>query len=187
MNKMKKVLAAKGLIYDETDFSQYNSVQALHSIHSWGFIIAFDCDVLPTMYNFYDKTCTLIYTIDSDDIAYTIDDGFLNCEEKYLFKKTNYSFSYDLNQGAPIHKEDVVALLKRYDDRILYFDAVLFTKNNIYCFEEGKGFKDLSDTDVDVIDFLNEGYEMIPEEGYPNNIEMFNNLIVTHTNRKEVM
>ena len=167
---LKQELINKGIIYDCV--GEYEESQSLHSVYDWGYIIAFDCIVLPTRHDLYDNTHTLICSLDTDDDEYIINNGILNCKRS-LFSKP-YEFSYNLNEGAPIHYEDVAALLLSEDTRIIILkDGMVFVK------EDGEPLL-ITDTTFYNVDYLTgHGYKVLSEDYYTNNINLFNDLLVT--------
>lgn len=171
---LKQELINKGIIYDCV--GEYEESQSLYSVYSWGYIIAYDCIVLPTRHDLYDNTHTLICSLDTDDDEYIINNGILNCKRK-LFSEPQ-EFSYNLNEGAPIHYEDVAAILLKTEG-IIDTRVIILKDNMAFIKEDGEPLL-ITDTTFYNTDYLiRQGYKVLSEDCYKNNIEIFNDLLVT--------
>jgi hypothetical protein len=177
--KLNKELINRNMIYDNCGVSDYEEVQSLHSVYDWGYILTFDCLVMPTRYDLYDNRHQFICSLDKDDDKFEFIGGSLLVCEREGFNDS-YIFTYGLTAGAPIHVEDVHAILIFSEEGSIYpNETIIFTKTKDYCKKDGEPIKDITDRDLDVIDYMDQGYELIPEDCYQNHVNAFNDMLVT--------
>ena len=170
---LNQELINKGLVYSNDD-SQYEESQHLVSIHSWGYILAFNCIVLDTSYELYDSEHQLICVLD-DECTWTTHNGILKCTRKPCFGGKEHSFTYNLNAGAPIHKSDVETILYKPGATFPDIRVIFLKSGKIYYKEDGKV---ICESNRSIREYLADGLAIIPEESWPNNIDIFNDLLV---------
>ena len=168
-------LINKGLVFD--CIGEYDESQSLEAIYSWGYIVKFDCMVLPDIYKLYDNQDQLICSFSSDDVDFKIINNIL------IYKRTGFNgveeFSYNLKQGAPIHTGDVKdILLYSNPDNIDDDDRIIILKDGrAFRKKDGYPLQTLDNTAVAEC-YLDDNYELLDEQYYASNIDLFNDLIV---------
>lgn len=175
--KLNEELINRGIVFEPSPTDEYETLCELHSIHENGFITATSCIVLPTNLTFYDWTGQSIISLDIDDCTYKICDGVLYVTESNTFSGNKKRIVIDLKDGAPVHVDDVAAI--GYEPSDNYHDKRFYALNDgrIYYKEDGHDLK-LLEGDVDVIDFQDQGFELIGPDSYQSNIDVLNEMIV---------
>lgn len=172
-NRLTKELIIKGMIYQNDD--RYEEGQCIHSIHEWGYIMAYYCNVLPTRLDLYDKHHQLICSLDTDDDTWTIDNGILKCSRENFFM--NKEYSYDLRKGAPVHVSDVKDILFWSNP-----DSV-FDTDRVIVLKDGRAFRNKDGEPLEIVDdaskyYLDPSFEVLGEDTYKSNIDVLNDTIV---------
>lgn len=178
--QLNQELINKGLIFE--DAGQYEESQQLESIYPWGYILVYSCAVLPSVYRLYDNEHQLICTLDSDDDNWSILNGYLKCTRSGF--GPDKKFTYSLNNGAPIHVKDVKALLLKCpdvfstdEDRIIIYDDN--GKPRALRKRDCKSLEDITDSVLELTEYINQGYKLLSEDVYAPNVDIFNDMIVT--------
>lgn len=184
--KLNQELIKKGLVYDyePCDGCGISEYQHLDAIYPWGYILTFDCDVLPTMFKLYDNEHQFICTLDRDDDNWSIANGYLKCERKNGFSNTVKRFSYNLNAGAPIHVGDVKALLLMIKEgRPFPEESIIIVdvdgKPAAYHKKDGEEIKNITKDALEICEYIKQGYTLIEEKYYKNHVDSFNDMLVT--------
>ena len=148
----------------------------LEGIYNWGFTTISYCDGigLDPIITFYDWKRQIILSL-STCHRYSLVNGQLHVQIMFVDEVAS-EYSVDLNNGAPIHVEDIIALLS-YKNTIAMFVNI---NGNvcIYRRTEGLPLEIFSDTEIDVNDYLDSGYRLLSKDYYQDNVDLFNHLIV---------
>ena len=165
-------LINRGIVYESYDQSCY-----LEAICSWGFaVITYsNSNVIDPVISFYDWKAQIIINLDINEYTeYTLRNGYLKVKQRYIFSEETHNFMVNLNDGAAIHVEDVIALLYKPDGDD---ERIIFTKGKDYILKDGEGIKDISNSELDIIDYQDQGFELLDEDYYQSNVDVFNDVI----------
>lgn len=174
--QLNQKLINKGIVFEPHPTDEYETSCHLDSIYSWGFIVISNCAVLDPLYLLYDNEYQKICVLDYVDDDFKITDGYLSCIRTLFDTKTR--FTYNLNQGAPVHIRDIAAIGYVPNDNP-YPDKRFYALNDgrIYYKEDGEVLKQLSDVTID--ELIRRGFTLIEPEHYENNVSILNDMIVT--------
>lgn len=182
--ELEKELINRGIVYQSED--EFEVRACLENIYDWGFTtITYYDEVLDPVMTFYDWECQAICNIDLDRYTeYTLEDGHLHVKERKMFTANeHFEFNYDLNNGAPIHIQDMLAVW--YDDGVDFPDSRFYELKDgrIFCLENGKGIRlsSLEDFDEDIV------YVAVPQDAVQSNVDVLNNSLVWANIRQEVI
>ena len=176
--KLNEELINRGIVFEPSPTDEYETLCELEAIYSWGFTTITYCIVLDPIITFYDWEGQSILCLDKDEYTqYKVNDGVIFVSIKYTFSDETKSFVYDLKDGAPVHVDDVATI--GYEPSDNYHDKRFYALNDgrIYYKEDGHDLK-LLEGDVDVIDFQDQGFELIGPDSYQSNINILNEMIV---------
>lgn len=175
--ELNKELSNRGIVYDADFEDEFEVCCYLEAIYDWGFTtITYYSEALDPVMTFYDWEYQAICNIDLDNYTeYTLDAGALHVKERKMFRENDYfEFNYDLNDGAPVHMQDMLAVW--YDDGVDFPDSRFYELKDgrIFCLESGKGIRlsSLEDFDEDIT------YVSVPQDAIQDNINILNNALV---------
>jgi hypothetical protein len=178
--ELQKELENKGILFEVDPRDDYETSCCLEAVYEWGFTTVTYCIVLDPVMTFYDWEYQAICHIDLDSYTqYTLNAGYLHVKEQKMLGQGYFEFWYNLEKGAPVHMSDEVVIGYYEDDNSKRFYAL---NDGRYFFkEDGKPIKLIKGDEVDVIDFLDEGYKLIDlkdTKAIQSNIDILNNLLV---------
>jgi hypothetical protein len=134
----------------------------------------------PSVMTFYDWEYQSICYIYLDSYTqYEFSGAHLHVKEEKVLEDGYFEFWYNLEKGAPVHISDEVVIGYDEDDNTKRFYAL--ADGRYFFKEDGKPIKLIEGNEVDVIDFLDEGYKLIDLEdtkAIQSNIDILNNLLV---------
>ncbi len=173
-NQFNQELINKNLVFSHENYNGNSESQHLEAIYSWGYILVYSGNVLPDIYKLCDYQDQLICTLDYDD-DWSIVSGYLKCKST-LFNDT-YKFSYNLNQGAPIHTEDVkdILLYSNPEDKYDNDRIIILKDGRIFRRKDGESLQELDDASEF---YLDPTYKILTRDCYITYINIFNELII---------
>lgn len=173
-------LVRRGIIFVD---GAHGSHTVLDGIYGWGFTVIHYSDVMDPSIYFYDSNYQFITSIYLDEnVSYRVVNGKLDAKIQWLPGQKEHHYVYDLYKGAPIHNENVTALLYKDDLDLGSSMRVLFAnvnnKQKVYYIIDGDGVQDITNIAKTVEWYLTNGYALITEEHYEDNINHFNDCLV---------
>jgi len=183
LKELNENLTKRDIVFTER---AYGAHAVLDGIYDWGFTVIHYNDVMDPEIFFYDTEYRFITSILVDEhVNYRVLNGQLDVKVEWIPGNGVHHYTYDLYKGAPIHKEHVTALLYKVDkdsdesacSRILF--ANVSNKKKVYYMKDDECYvQDITDTTKTVEEYLADGYALILEDFYEDNINHFNNSIV---------
>lgn len=178
MDVLNKELERRGITHDVTDdYRDYGAFEVLEGVYDWGFTTIMYCDVLEPIISFYDWEYQKILSLDCDSCTtYHLCSGRLSVRIKHTFSDYKEEFSIYLKNGAPVHVEDIKAI--GYTTQGLYRadDFYALKDGRIYAQKDGEHLK-LCEAGVTVEDFITQGYQLVPVDSYPSNVDSLNEML----------
>lgn len=180
LKELNENIVRKGIIFVD---GAHGSHAVLDGIYGWGFTVIHYSDVMDPSIYFYDTNYQFITSIYLDEnVSYRVVNGKLDVKIQWLPGQKEHHYIYDLYKGAPIHRENVTALLYKDDLDLGSSMRVLFAdvnnKQKVYYIIDGDGVQDITNTAKTVEWYLADGYNLITEEHYEDNINHFNDCLV---------
>lgn len=178
LEELNENLTKREIIFTD---GAYGSHTVLDGIYEWGFTIIHYTDVTDPQISFYDTEYRFITSIVLDEhVNYKVINGKLDVNIEWIPGEGVHHYTYDLYKGAPIHKEHVTALLYKVENHIS--SRVLFAnirnEKKVYYIKDEVSLADITDTAKTVEEYLADGYTLILEDFYEDNINYFNDCLV---------
>lgn len=175
--KLTKELEARGIVHEAPDYDPkgiYYGV-ALDNVYRWGFTTISYCEVTDPVITFYDWKYQEMLSLDIDDnTTYRLYGRYLYVTQKDTFHGYKNEFRVDLERGALVHVEDVVAIGYKTIKGCLNKRFYILKDRLGWLWEDGVGLRPL-EGGLTADDFVEEGYTLVDPASYMSNLVNLNN------------